>query len=241
MMNLHVDRNWMNQIRDIRACHTEAVGGTCWRICEDAPDDARFPLRLCAPDRRVFLDLGIRKNNLYIDTINNTRGFNLKHIISGPVTKQMFHVALGAASGTAGLDAINALPSHQISLILFCVAESLRFDQIARQVHHMLWSNSTLDLYSLRHLWGNWSSISDAIFLAQPRDVRKRIVALEEQQRAFDELSAAKKRSMKPLPPYPGWKSHYHGPAVLCRPSRDAMRQAYLEQSAAAQKLWGNA
>lgn len=178
MYDLRVAANWSAQIEGIRNNVTEPTrirrlgSNGFYRMCSDTEDI--FTVMLRSSDGGQSLRLQLYGRNLYIHQIGQ-RAFERypSNLDTKVLHRAVLDQAIGAVSkGVGGGDTW----FHQQAMIVFCVAESLRFDHVAKQVETMIATYGNLRLAGLLPIAKQWANTSDAIFSALPSDNQEKLM-----------------------------------------------------------------
>ncbi|AIO68370.1 ribosome-inactivating family protein [Burkholderia oklahomensis] len=201
---LRVDTDWASQITNLRHAISEDTNlirfdNGFYRVCR--PGDGRISLTVSprtAP--KIGLLLTMRTSDLYIETIG---GLSFSRYAST--------LAYQRPTGISLDDAIHKLsqePRHPLrpqdrfiaqSVIVFCVAESLRFNQIGTAVQQaiiathgqLLGVSSQFPINAWSEMAKNWGQTSEAIFAAMSDEARNIVLkpraSLSSKERQFSE------------------------------------------------------
>ena len=179
MYQLRVSHDWASQIQNIRNQVTEDTNlirfdNGFYRICR--PGTGKFHLQLHASEGHGRgVELVLRERDLYVMTINErpfeqyAKTLNLR----APKAQGLDHAILQ-------LDRASGRELFELqSLIVLCVAESLRNDQVAARVERLIKSTlidarhqglvgglAALPVDALLHEAHAWGDTSDAIYQA---------------------------------------------------------------------------
>ncbi|MEJ8826796.1 hypothetical protein WKW80_33135 [Variovorax humicola] len=180
MHELVIRPDWAQQIGQVRASLTEDTniirwGNTFYRCCRSG---APVALRVVTPDRTVALSLEMRPNDLYITRV----GLATEMGRYGSLTSELFvsapkfeHAVRSLAAGSVHGDQAFGLRS----LVVFCVAEALRFDSLAHDVGFALLSVNVAGgarAMPLGHWWPTvhaWGQACDAVWAELDVDLRR--------------------------------------------------------------------
>ncbi|MHB9839223.1 ribosome-inactivating family protein [Paraburkholderia terrae] len=199
--DLYVDARWDTQIAAIRNEISEETniwgfGNVPYRICKD--QGGTFLVRLWSGDApsRGYVDLAMLYRDLYLTSINGTAfvqyasTIKTKEVNGGTLRDAVYRLSRGDGS------------FEQKSFVVFCVAESLRFDFIAREVRNAIalakggmtvaGRFGQLSMGDLAQAANNWGQASEQIFAAMS-DTAKQLVlrprsALTTAERRFSEI-----------------------------------------------------
>lgn len=135
MHELVIRPDWAQQIGQLRERLTEDThiirwGNNFYRCCRNGPPVA---LRVAAPDRSVALPLQLRPSDLYITQVGSATEMGRYGSLTGELSvsaPKLEHAVRSLAGGTVHGDEAFGLRS----LVVFCVAEALRFDSLAHDV-----------------------------------------------------------------------------------------------------------
>lgn len=135
MHELVIRPDWAQQIGLLREQLTEDThivrwGNNFYRCCRAGPPLA---LRVATADRTVALPLQLRPSDLYITHVGAATEMGRYGSLTGDLsvnTPKLEHAVRSLAAGTVHGDEAFGLRS----LLVFCVAEALRFDSLAHEV-----------------------------------------------------------------------------------------------------------
>ncbi len=135
MDELVIRPDWAQQIGQLRERLTEDTniirwGNGFYRCCRSGPP---VGLRLAVSDRSVTLPLQLRLNDLYITQVGSATEMGRYGSLTGELSvsaPKLDHAVRSLAGGTVHGDEAFGLRS----LVVFCVAEALRFDSLAHEV-----------------------------------------------------------------------------------------------------------
>ncbi len=135
MHELVIGPDWSQQISQLRGRLTEDTniirwGNNFYRCCRSGPLVA---LRVATPDRSVALPLQLRPSDLYITQAGLSTEMGRYGSLTGELSvsaPKLEHAVRRLASGTVHGDEAFGLRG----LVVFCVAEALRFDSLASDV-----------------------------------------------------------------------------------------------------------
>lgn len=135
MHNLFIRPDWAQQINQLRDHITEGThiirwGNNFYRCCRSGPPIA---LHVVTSEPSVALPLQLRPSDLYITQVGPTTAMGRYGSLTGELSvsaPKLDHAVRSLASGTVHGDAAFALRS----LVVFCVAEALRFDSLAHDI-----------------------------------------------------------------------------------------------------------
>lgn len=135
MHELVIRFDWAQQIGQLRERLTEDTniirwGNNFYRCCRGGPPVA---LRVVVPDRSVALPLQLRPSDLYITQVGLATEMGRYGSLTGDLSvsaPKLEHAVRSLARGTVRGDEAFGLRS----LVVFCVAEALRFDSLAHDV-----------------------------------------------------------------------------------------------------------
>ncbi len=199
MYQLTVSPDWAEQISRIRDANSEDTNlirfdNTFYRLCRSEPARFRVQLRDGIAPSRAAIDLGIQANDFYV------------HELAGlPFGRYPSTLDLERPSAQSLSGAISSLSKGETqdqflrqAIIVFCVAESLRSDQIATAVGQMIATTkgllgvpSNLHIGRLLPLAKAWGQTSDAIYRALSSTAREIVskprASLTPAQRSFSE------------------------------------------------------
>lgn len=190
MQQLVIRPDWAHQISQVRHGLTEDTniigwGNTYYRCCKEGPPTE---LTVASADGRAKLDLSLRPSDLYITRV----GVATEMGRYGSLTSTL------AVSAPTLEHAIRSLSGGKVhgdeafglrSLVVFCVAEALRFDSLAHEIGFAL---RTVDVaggakplqlqrwWPTVHAWGQaceavWAGVDPEVRRASllPNDARK--------------------------------------------------------------------
>lgn len=135
MYELVIRPDWAQQISQLRERLTEDThiirwGNSFYRCCRNG---TLVALRVFAPDRSVALQLQLRPSDLYIIQVGSATDMGRYGSLTGELSvsaPKFEHAVRSLASGTVHGDEAFGLRS----LVVFCVAEALRFDSLAYDI-----------------------------------------------------------------------------------------------------------
>ncbi|WP_175721726.1 hypothetical protein [Burkholderia anthina] len=227
---LQVGPNWASQISAIRNKVTEDTNlirfdNTFYRVCRDS--DEQFAITLLPQDtqqRSLLLHLSMR--NLYVNLIG---GHGMGRYTSTLESQQLtLDGALGRLLGnsTKPTDAARSANGDEArSVIVWCIAESLRFSPLATAVGQAIFRSRQfahgmspeLPIAAFDRLVKNWANTSDAIFNALSDEAKSIALqpraSLSPEQRQFSE-------SVRPSTVHPDYQNFAQAVTVLNRPTR---------------------
>ena len=180
MDELVIRPDWAQQISQLRERLTEDTniirwGNNFYRCCSNGPPVA---LRVATADRSVALLLQLRPGDLYITEVGATSAMGRYGSLTNElsISAQKFeHAVRRLAGGTAHGEEAFGLRS----LVVFCVAETLRFDNLAHEVGFAL---RTMDVAGgakalpLGRWWPTvhaWGKACDAVWAGLAPDLRR--------------------------------------------------------------------
>ena len=199
MYSLSVNSDWAQQIARIRDANTEdsnlmRFDNTFYRLCRAEP--TRFTVQLRD---------GIAHGGPTIDLVFQANDFYVHEIAGQPFGRYPSTIDLERPTAQSLASAIAALakgePQDRFlrqAVLVFCVAESLRSDEIATAVGQMIATTkgllgvpSNLAIFKFLPLARAWGQTSDAIHRALSSTAREIVSkprsALTPQQRSFSE------------------------------------------------------
>lgn len=180
MHELVIRPDWAQQISQLRGRLTEDThiirwGNNFYRCCRSGPPTA---LRVATLDGTVGLPLQLRPSDLYITQVGLATEMGRYGSLTGELSvsaPKFEHAVRSLASGTVHGDEAFGLRS----LVVFCVAEALRFDSLAHDVGFAL---RTMDVaggakamplgrwWPIVHAWGQ---ACDAVWAGLDADLRR--------------------------------------------------------------------
>lgn len=177
--DLQVGPNWADQIRAIRNRVTEDTNlirfdNTFYRVCRDS--DEKFAIRLYPQDTRATsLMLHMSMRNLYVSQIGG-HSFSIYARTLESQTRSLD----GAVSSLLGTSTDPTAAAEACSIVVWCIAESLRFSSIATAVGQSIFRGRTfahgissqLPFPTFERMVKNWANTSDAVFNALSDDAR---------------------------------------------------------------------
>ncbi len=180
MHELVIRPDWAQQIAQLRQSLTEDTNIVRWgnghyRCCRSG---APVALRLVVPDRSATLTMQLRPADLYITHLGAATEMGRYGSLTGElsVNAQKFeHAVHSLSAGTVQGDTAFGLRS----LVVFCVAEALRFDSLAHDIGFAL---RTVDVaggakpLSLGRWWPTvhaWGQACDAVWAGLNADMRR--------------------------------------------------------------------
>lgn len=183
-MNDHlvIGPDWAQQIARLRDDLTEDTniirwGNDCYRCCRDG---APRTLLLHTHDDAQALQLQLRPRDLYITHIAGHMDMGRYGSLTGTGQvdgQRLSHAVQALSRGQAHGDEAFALRS----LVVFCVAESLRFDGLAREVGYtiLLGQNKVLGTETpmpIKRWWAivhGWGQACDAVWAGLEPELRQ--------------------------------------------------------------------
>jgi len=180
MHELVIRPDWAQQIGQLRGRLTEDTniirwGNNFYRCCRSGSPVA---LRVTVPDRRVALQLQLRPSDLYITQVGLATEMGRYGSLTGELSvsaPKFEHAVRSLAGGTVHGDEAFGLRS----LVVFCVAEALRFDSLAHDVGFAL---RTVDVAGgtkampLERWWPTvhaWGKACDAVWTGLDAELRR--------------------------------------------------------------------
>ncbi len=180
MHELVIRPDWAQQIGQLREQLTEDTniirwGNGFYRCCRNA---APVTLRVTVPDKSVALPLQLRPDDLYITQVGPTTEMGRYGSLTGDLSvsaPKFEHAVRSLASATVHGDEAFGLRS----LVVFCVAEALRFDSLA---HDIGFAMRTIDVAGgakampLGRWWPTvhaWGQACDAVWAGLDADLRR--------------------------------------------------------------------
>ena len=180
MHELVIRPDWAQQIGQLRERLTEDTnivrwGNNFYRCCRSGPPTV---LRVATPDGTVALALQLRLSDLYITQVGLAREMERYGSLTGEMAvnaPKLENAVRCLASGTLHGEESFAMRS----LVVFCVAESLRFDSLAHDVGFAL---RTMDVAGgakampLGRWWATvhaWGQACDAVWARLDADLRR--------------------------------------------------------------------
>jgi hypothetical protein len=181
MDELRVDRDWVSNIAKVRDSHTEDTNlirfdNGFYRVCRDQP--GTFELRVVPGlhGKTDGVSLTMRWRDLYVTEVGGEPFTTYAATIDTFAPE-----ALGLNSAVQGLARGETKNRFELqSLLVFCVAESLRSDHVATKISQMIAVSTTgligvpksLCIAELLPLVHGWGQTSDAIFKALSPEAR---------------------------------------------------------------------
>lgn len=180
MHELVIRHDWAQQIGHLRCVLTEDTniirwGNNFYRCCRSGPPMA---LRVATQDRSVALALQMRPSDLYITQLGLATDMGRYGSLTGELSvsaPKLDHAVRSLARGAVHGDEAFGLRS----LVVFCVAEALRFDSLAHDVgfalHTMGVAGGTRAM-PLAHWWPTvhaWGQACDAIWAGLDPELRR--------------------------------------------------------------------
>jgi hypothetical protein len=180
MQDLVIRPDWAEQIGQLRQRLTEDThiirwGNNFYRCCRTGPQVA---LRVAVADRSVALPLQLRPSDLYITQVGLTREMGRYGSLTGELSvsaPKLEHAVRSLASDTVHGDEAFGLRS----LVVFCVAEALRFDSLAHDIgfalHTMNVAGGAKPL-PLGRWWPTvhaWGQACDAVWTGLDAELRR--------------------------------------------------------------------
>ncbi len=180
MHELVIRPDWAQQISQLRGRLTEDTniirwGNNFYRCCRCGPPIA---LRVATPDRSAALPLQLRPSDLYITRMGLATEMGRYGSLTGELSvsaPKLEHAVRSLAGGTVHGDEAFGLRS----LVVFCVAEALRFDSLAHDVGFALRSVDVAGgakAMPLGRWWPTvhaWGQACDAIWAGLDVDLRR--------------------------------------------------------------------
>ena len=180
MHELVIRPDWAQHIGELRERLTEGTnigrGGTVfYRCCRNGPLET---LRVVVPDRSVGLQLQLRPSDLYITQVGVATAMGRYGSLTGELSlsaPKLEHAVRSLARGTVHGDEAFDLRS----LVVFCVAEALRFDSLAHDVGFSLRTvgvaGGSKDM-PLGRWWPTvpaWGQACDAVWAGMDAELRR--------------------------------------------------------------------
>ncbi len=180
MHELVIRPDWAQQIGQLRVRLTEDTnivrwGNNFYRCCRSGPPVA---LRLATSDRSVVLPLQLRPQDLYITQLGSATQMGRYGSLAGELSvsaPKLEHAVRSLAGGTVHGDEAFGLRS----LVVFCVAEALRFDSLAHDVGFALHTMGVAGgprAMPLGRWWPTvhaWGQACDAVWAGLDVDLRR--------------------------------------------------------------------
>ncbi len=180
MHDLVIRHDWAQQIGRLRCALTEDTniirwGNNFYRCCRGGPPVA---LRVLTPDGQRALSLQLRPSDLYITRMGAATDMGRYGSLTGELSVSAWkldHAVSSLAAGTVHGDEAFGLRS----LVVFCVAEALRFDSLAHEVGFAL---RTMDVaggtkaMSLARWWPTvhaWGQACEAVWAGLDAELRR--------------------------------------------------------------------
>jgi hypothetical protein len=180
MHELIIRPDWAQQIGQLRERLTEDTliirwGNNFYRCCRNDPI---VTLRVFTSDRSVALPLQLRPSDLYITWVGSATEMGRYGSLTGELSvsaPKFDHAVRSLAAGTVHGDEAFGLRS----LVVFCVAEALRFDSLA---HDIGFAMRTLNVaggakaMSLERWWPivhAWGQACDAVWAGLDVELRR--------------------------------------------------------------------
>ncbi len=154
-------------------------------------------LRVAVPDRSVALSLQLRPSDLYITRVGMATEMGRYGSLSGELsvsTPKFEHAVRSLARGTVHGDEAFGLRS----LVVFCVAESLRFDSLAHAVGFALHTGNVAGGTKPMLLGGWWSTVHawgqacDAVWSGLDAELRRASLLPAEKRSGPDRTRSAR-------------------------------------------------
>ncbi len=180
MHELVIRPDWALQISQLRSRLTEDTnliswGNTFYRCCHSGPP---VPLVVATADRRVALPLRLRPSDLYITQIGAVTEMGRYGSLTGELSvsaPKLEHAVRSLAAGTVHGDKAFEMRS----LVVFCVAEALRFDSLAHDIGFALRTSGVAGgakAMPLSRWWPTvhaWGQACDAIWSGLDGELRR--------------------------------------------------------------------
>lgn len=193
MHELVIRPDWALQIGQLRERLTEDTnigrwGNNYYRCCRNDPPVA---LRVAVADRSVALPLQMRPSDLYITQVGLSTEMGRYGSLTGDLSvsaPKLEHAVRGLAAGTVHGEEAFGLRS----LVVFCVAEALRFDTLA---HDVGFAFRTVDVAGgtkampLERWWPAvhaWGQACDAVWAGLDADLRRASLLKQSERRGSD-------------------------------------------------------
>lgn len=180
MHELVIRPDWAQQIGQLRERLTEDThivrwGNNFYRCCRSGTPTA---LSVATPDWSVALPLQLRPNDLYITQVGSATEMGRYGSLTGQLSvsaSKFEHAVRSLARGTVHGDEAFGLRS----LVVFCVAEALRFDSLAHEVGFALRTTDVAGgarALPLGRWWPTvhaWGQACDAIWAGLDAELRR--------------------------------------------------------------------
>jgi hypothetical protein len=180
MHELVIRPDWAQQIGQLRERLTEDThiirwGNNFYRCCRNDPT---VTLCLLTSDRSVGLSLQLRPSDLYITRVGSAAEMARYGSLTGELSvsaPKIDHAVHSLASGTVHGDEAFGLRS----LVVFCVAEALRFDSLAHDVGFAMRTVNVAggaNAMSLERWWPivhAWGQACDAVWAGLDVELRR--------------------------------------------------------------------
>ena len=180
MHELVIRPDWAQQIGQLRERLTEDTniirwGNNFYRCCRSGSPVA---LRVTLPDRRVALQLQLRPSDLYITQVGLADDMGRYGSLTGELSvsaPKFEHAVRSLAGSTVHGDEAFGLRS----LVVFCVAEALRFDSLAHEVGFALRTVNVAGgtkAMPLERWWPTvhaWGKACDAVWTGLDAELRR--------------------------------------------------------------------
>ena len=180
MHELVIRPDWAQQIGQLRERLTEDTniirwGNNFYRCCRN---DAPVTLRLMTPGSSVALPLQMRPRDLYITQVGLASDMGRYGSLTGELSvsgPKLDHAVRSLARGSVHGDEAFGLRS----LVVFCVAEALRFDSLAHDVEFAMRTQDVAggakekplkDWWPVVHAWGQ---ACDAVWVGLEAELRR--------------------------------------------------------------------
>jgi hypothetical protein len=175
--NLKVDGTWAKQIENIRNAHSDATdiprsSSESYRICCSAGAAFTIKLSPSTAGHSGSLDLHIGETNFYIHKlgVHDMERYSSK-IKTDEQSKQKFLVSEGRLN-SAIHDLIKSANEtaqfENVTLLTFCIAESLRCEAFARDIEATLQAYGSMSIQRWVPLARHWAATSKAIRESTP-------------------------------------------------------------------------
>lgn len=201
MHELVIRPDWALQIGQLRERLTEDTniirwGNNFYRCCRSDPP---VELHVTVADKSVTLPLQLRPSDLYTTRIGATTEMGRYGSLTGDLSvsaPKLEHAVHGLVGGTVHGDEAFGLRS----LVVFCVAEALRFDSLAHEVGFAM---RTVDVAGgakampLKGWWPTvhaWGQACDAVWAGLDPEVRRASLLKQSERRGTDRTRSAQAR-----------------------------------------------
>jgi hypothetical protein len=177
MYNLHVDSSWAKQIEIIRNAHTDSTNiqradKNNYRTCRNSTAVITVHLHASSASKTEHLNLSIMERDFYVFDLG---GHKMERYSSKIKTDnssaKKFQVSAWRLNSAIHDLCGNHSPEREfenVTLLTFCVAESLRSDALAIEISSTIQNSRQMSIQNWVQLVRDWSETSALIRQGQP-------------------------------------------------------------------------